>query len=43
MLLQYSGTLLKLSGTEQLAHFPMDRNQCARIVMTAVHQHHADT
>ena len=43
MLLQYSGTLLKLPSREQLADFPVDRNQSARIVMTAVHQHHTDT
>src|SRR5260370_42580766 len=43
MLLQHNSTLLELSATDQLAHFPMDRNQSAGIVMTAVHQHHADT
>ena len=42
MLLQYIGTLLQFSGSEQLAHLPVDRDQSAGIVMTAVHQHHAD-
>jgi len=43
MLLQNSGTLLKLSTREQLTYLQVDRNQCAGIVMAPVHQHHADT
>src|SRR5882724_11171463 len=42
MLLQNGGTLLELSCTEQLVHFPVHGNQGAGIVVAAVHQHHAD-
>jgi hypothetical protein len=43
MLLEGSGTLFQLSGTEQLVHLSVHRNERPRIVMTAVDQYHADS
>ena len=42
VLFQYRGTLLQLSGAQQLVHLPVHRNQRARIVVTAIDQHHAN-
>lgn len=43
MLLENGGALLQLSSTDQLTHLPVNRDERSGIVVTSVHQHHADT